>query len=161
MIKWLDFVCQCDILDTANGGTLPLTKFDKEKHMGRLVEFTLWRKDLHHDILVPGSTSTTFNKADAHKKMMQHIRDGEKIQAIKQHRIITGLGLKDSKDAVDAVWGTGRSPCSPPLEVGAQGLILLERGRDVLKRVDTYLVHWNETGEQMVMFEGEVTLVEG
>jgi len=35
------------------------------------------------------------------------VREGRKIDAIKRYREITGLGLKEAKDAVDAI-GDGR-----------------------------------------------------
>jgi len=31
-------------------------------------------------------------------------RDGQKIEAIKAYRVLTGLGLKESKDAVEKYW---------------------------------------------------------
>lgn len=37
--------------------------------------------------------------------LMQHVHSGaSKIEAIKAYRTITGLGLKESKDAVEAHW---------------------------------------------------------
>jgi ribosomal protein L7/L12 len=37
--------------------------------------------------------------------LMQHIRSGSsKVEAIKAYRTLTGLGLKESKDAVEAYW---------------------------------------------------------
>jgi ribosomal protein L7/L12 len=37
--------------------------------------------------------------------LMQHVRSGaSKIEAIKAYRTLTGLGLRESKDAVEANW---------------------------------------------------------
>lgn len=37
-------------------------------------------------------------------ELLRAVRDGEKIPAIKAHRTLTGWGLKESKDAVEARW---------------------------------------------------------
>jgi ribosomal protein L7/L12 len=36
--------------------------------------------------------------------MMAAMKDGRKIDAIKSHRVLTGFGLKESKDAVEKYW---------------------------------------------------------
>ena len=38
-----------------------------------------------------------------HPQIVEAIRAGNKIQAIKMHRELTGSGLKESKDAVEAL----------------------------------------------------------
>jgi hypothetical protein len=41
---------------------------------------------------------------DALGSMLRAIKNGQKIEAIKWHRNITGCGLKDSKDEIEAYW---------------------------------------------------------
>lgn len=41
----------------------------------------------------------------ADEELQRHLRDGQKIQAIKRYRELTGSSLKDAKDAVDAMEG--------------------------------------------------------
>lgn len=43
------------------------------------------------------------NRYGVSQAVMDELKGGRKIQAIKQHRLETGLGLKDAKDAVEAV----------------------------------------------------------
>jgi ribosomal protein L7/L12 len=45
-------------------------------------------------------------KADPNliKSLLWAIKDGRKIEAIKCHRMLTGYGLKESKDAIEAYW---------------------------------------------------------
>ncbi|MBL4845221.1 MAG: ribosomal protein L7/L12 [Planctomycetes bacterium] len=54
----------------------------------------------------PGSAPTTSPTADfeADPEYQAAVRQGKKIQAIKRCRELTGLGLKDAKAAVDALW---------------------------------------------------------
>src|SRR5687768_7075232 len=40
---------------------------------------------------------------EVNEKLMEHLRNGEKIMAIKIFREATGLGLKESKDVVEAM----------------------------------------------------------
>lgn len=40
----------------------------------------------------------------ADEEITRFIKAGQKIQAIKAHRVAYGTGLKESKDAVDALW---------------------------------------------------------
>lgn len=54
--------------------------------------------------IVPG-------KADAQmvERLMMFMSGGtQKIEAIREHRAITGMGLKDSKDAVERYWGSSK-----------------------------------------------------
>lgn len=37
-------------------------------------------------------------------RLLSHMAAGRKIEAIKEYRIMTGAGLKDSKDAVERYW---------------------------------------------------------
>ena len=37
-------------------------------------------------------------------RLLEAMRDGRKIEAIKEYRALTGAYLKDSKDAVEAYW---------------------------------------------------------
>lgn len=41
--------------------------------------------------------------ADLHNELLSLIADGKKIKAIKRYRMVTGLGLKESKDYVDSL----------------------------------------------------------
>jgi hypothetical protein len=40
------------------------------------------------------------------------VAQGRKIEAIKTHRLMTGMGLKESKDQVERIWG-GAPPYVP------------------------------------------------
>lgn len=55
---------------------------------------------------VNASSSTPIHQADMmidarFEEVRQAIRSGQKIEAIKRHRELTGIGLKESKDAVE------------------------------------------------------------
>lgn len=47
---------------------------------------------------VPYADATIVNE------LLKAMKDGRKIEAIKAYRSLTGLGLKESKDAVEAQW---------------------------------------------------------
>lgn len=56
------------------------------------------------DMPIPEPTEKVINVADLHV-LMALMQEGTKmIDAIKQHRMMTGCGLKESKDAVDKYW---------------------------------------------------------
>jgi hypothetical protein len=42
--------------------------------------------------------------ADQLGRLLGHMKRGSKIEAIKEYRALTGMGLKESKDAVEAFW---------------------------------------------------------
>lgn len=45
--------------------------------------------------------------------MLKAIADGRKIDSIKAYRTLTGLGLKESKDAIEAYWLRQPAPAKP------------------------------------------------
>lgn len=55
------------------------------------------------DVQAPEAQQKPFNIADL-SAMMLAMRNGQKIEAIKAHRSMTGYGLKDSKDWVEEYW---------------------------------------------------------
>jgi hypothetical protein len=60
---------------------------------------------------------------DAMKALTEALRQGRKIDAIKIHREITGLGLKESKDAIEAIESSLRAqfPDKFPAAVKGKG----------------------------------------
>jgi ribosomal protein L7/L12 len=58
---------------------------------------------------------------DSEKDLLQLLREGEKIEAIKRHRARTGAGLKESKDYVEAL--AARHGLVSP-HVGCFGMLL-------------------------------------
>ncbi len=61
--------------------------------------------------LKPPSPGQPVLGADASPEQL--VRAGRKIEAIKRHRELTGVGLKEARDAVDAL-ESGRSATLPP-----------------------------------------------
>jgi hypothetical protein len=55
------------------------------------------------------------NLARALAPVIDGVRRGRKIQAIKEYRMVTGLGLKDSKDAVEAIARVVPADLVPPV----------------------------------------------
>jgi hypothetical protein len=47
--------------------------------------------------------NTYVNHGHAMNNIIGHLRDGKIIEAIKSHRVLYGIGLKESKDAVEAI----------------------------------------------------------
>lgn len=56
--------------------------------------------------VVAPTTSTYYSQVTAEKldDMLRAIRDGHKIEAIKAYRTMSGIGLKESKDAIEKYW---------------------------------------------------------
>lgn len=52
------------------------------------------------------------NRADANtiKELLNAMRDGRKIEAIKAYRALTGFPLKESKDFIEANWFEAAKP---------------------------------------------------
>ncbi len=55
------------------------------------------------------------------QKLLEFLKKGKKIQAIKQLRNFTGCGLRESKDAIDTL--QGRGPKSPSAVIRAPWVI--------------------------------------
>lgn len=53
--------------------------------------------------VVSGNIGGTTDQAEKMKEVVRLIRDGNKIEAIKVFREATGVGLKEAKDAVEAI----------------------------------------------------------
>lgn len=56
------------------------------------------------DINVPEPVPGRANVEDVDKLMMLMLQGTQKIEAIKLYRMMTGMGLKESKDAVERYW---------------------------------------------------------
>lgn len=89
-----------------------LVKDDEEAAVELNLE-TVWRViELTVQISVPTITEEIgVSPMKAHvalarisTKVMDQIRAGKKIQAIKELRAVTGIGLKEAKDAIDVIW---------------------------------------------------------
>jgi len=76
------------------------------------------------DIKVLDDLINTSANADDINNMIKAIKDGRKIDAIKYYRTITGMWLKDSKDAIEAHWPIKRS-----LNERDELYIMLKEGR--------------------------------
>lgn len=50
--------------------------------------------------------------AELHDELLSLIADGKKIKAIKRYRMVTGFGLKESKDYVDSLSAITKSTTS-------------------------------------------------
>jgi ribosomal protein L7/L12 len=71
---------------------------------------------------------------------------GKQIEAIKELRAVTGLGLRDAKDYVDALVATGEPPPPPSDEVGAA---TLARARELVaagKKIQAVKAVRDDTG---------------
>lgn len=90
-------------------------KLDKIK-FGRLIahcvsngmsqgEWEIDRIDELVDVEMPVSTAINVSAADVDRLMALMAAGNQKIEAIKQYRVLTGLGLKESKEAVERYWG--------------------------------------------------------
>ncbi|MEV0274131.1 ribosomal protein L7/L12 [Hamadaea sp. NPDC050747] len=93
--------------------------------------------DLVSDQLAARSPAPPRSAADSHEDLAALLARGQKIQAIKLYRERTGVGLKEAKNAVEAM-AAGRVPFAvrPPLagrppadEVAAQAADLKARGQ--------------------------------
>ncbi|MBI5759325.1 MAG: ribosomal protein L7/L12 [Planctomycetales bacterium] len=67
------------------------------------------------------STDVSKHDDDSDEDLLQLLREGEKIEAIKRHRGRTGAGLKESKDYVEAL--AARHGIADP-RVGCFGMLL-------------------------------------
>jgi large subunit ribosomal protein L7/L12 len=85
---------------------------------------------------IPESTTTT---ADLELEVRSLLEQGRKLEAVKVYKVHTGCGLKDAKDAVEALQRGASLP--EPEQVGteleAEVLNLLERG-EKLRAVKLY-----------------------
>ena len=73
--------------------------------LGAIVMFvlmSLWRRREAPGPTPPGE-SPRFEEASMSSDIEALVRQGQKIQAIKAYRIQTGCGLKEAKEAVDAL----------------------------------------------------------
>ncbi|MCA9129674.1 MAG: hypothetical protein KDB22_21455 [Planctomycetales bacterium] len=75
------------------------------------------------DGLVPERPARTDASNELERQVLNLVGRGEKIEAIRLYREQTGVSLKESKDAVDALCQQQRIPA--PLRVGCFGVILL------------------------------------
>ncbi len=63
--------------------------------------------------------------------VLQLMRDGKKIEAVKRYRELHGVGLKEAKDAVEAL-EAGRQPAAPASpEEDADVLALMQDGKKI------------------------------
>ena len=63
-----------------------------------LEEFTIKEIAVTVDSFSAGASISSINQ------LLAAMRDGRKIEAIKEYRSLTGMGLKESKDAVEMYW---------------------------------------------------------
>jgi|Laugrespbdmm15dd_1035085.scaffolds.fasta_scaffold09789_6 ribosomal protein L7/L12 len=72
----------------------------------RLTQLTVESLDEIIDVDVPEQApELIYPKNEQVEALMKHMAEGiSKLDAIRYHRDITGMGLKDSKDAVERYW---------------------------------------------------------
>ena len=87
------------------------------------IEAQLWKISQHLGIdcpPMPGATvaASGTNNAGMPEDVVALWRAGKKIEAIKRYRELTGLGLKESKDACEAIDRMGGGSTPPPPSIG-------------------------------------------
>lgn len=90
--------------------------------------------DAAMDIEVP--TQTNYVPVEAVDELLKTMAYGEKIPAIKAYRVLTGAGLKESKDAVEKRW---QSPVKPDTRVDSMLKKIDEQIGGVVPGVDYVL----------------------
>lgn len=81
-----------------------LIGFIERNHAVNMTENQIENIDDIIDIEVPAQIEV-YPKNENVEALMKHMAAGiSKIDAIREHRAITGIGLKDSKDAVERYW---------------------------------------------------------
>jgi hypothetical protein len=73
---------------------------------GELFELSL---EDHEKALIHECFSRFTTDGYIHTDIINNIKNGRKIQAIKAYRVAHGVGLKDSKEAIDKIWDDVRS----------------------------------------------------
>jgi len=87
--------------------------------------------ELFLDVYAASRKSETTN---AHRdKILELMRASKKVEAIKLHRTVTGLGLKDAKDAVEAIEREGDLD-DPSTVIKSLGELLREKSFPTLVR---------------------------
>lgn len=67
-------------------------------------DWEIERLDELTEVNVPEPTPVRVNSEDIDRLLMLMLQGTQKIEAIKAYRMMTGMGLKESKDAVERYW---------------------------------------------------------
>jgi ribosomal protein L7/L12 len=90
-------------------------------------------------VAAPSGSLPKQSPADFESELLTLLQQGSKIEAIRRHRERTGAGLKEAKEAVEALERTGRLAAGPGSGPGPAGdsnfetalLALLQRGEKI------------------------------